>query len=209
MLEASRLARNSSEWQQLSELGGLSPSGLSDQRAIDDPRDPNDRLWRGVKGPQAFADLLPLRPRIQAGRWNQAGKGRWQLPFPVGDVRAPDGAWDLDPARAQSANAWPMCLRRCAPWAERDSLVAERKRHGLDLPTLLVSKGASGRLVWKRPTLSAVVRILAPPADAGAQASGRWEEQGDQRSPKTGKARARLRPAPRGRCCSWSIIGPL
>jgi hypothetical protein len=42
--------------------------------------------------------------------------------------------------------------------------------------------------------LSAVVRILENPAYAGAYAYGRMEYQGEQRSPKTGKARARTRP---------------
>ncbi len=57
-----------------------------------------------------------------------------------------------------------------------------------------MSKGAYGTLIWKKPTLSAVVRILENPAYAGAYTYGRWEYRGDSRSPKTGKARAHLRP---------------
>ncbi len=50
MLEASRLARNSSDWHQLIELCGLSHTLLADESTVYDPRDPNDRLLLGVKG---------------------------------------------------------------------------------------------------------------------------------------------------------------
>jgi hypothetical protein len=72
--------------------------------------------------------------------------------------------------------------------------VRELKQYGLDLPTRVVSKDAYGTLRWKRPTLSAVVRILENPAYAGACAYGRWEYRSEQRSPKAGKAQAHLRP---------------
>jgi DNA invertase Pin-like site-specific DNA recombinase len=97
MLEASRLARNSSDWHRLIELCGLSHTGLSDESAIYDPRDPNDRLLLGVKGTLSEAELFTLRTRLYEGRWNKARKGLLQFPLPVGYVRAPDGAWDLDP----------------------------------------------------------------------------------------------------------------
>ncbi len=116
-----------------------------------------------------------------------------QFPLPVGYVRAPDGAWDLDPdqqVRERLAYLFEMFRRlRVAR-----QVVRELKQHGLDLPTRVVSKGAYGILVWKKPALSAVVRILENAAYAGAYAYGRWEYRGEQRSPKTGKARAHLRP---------------
>jgi DNA invertase Pin-like site-specific DNA recombinase len=112
MLEASRLARNSSDWHRLIELCGLSHTGLSDEGAIYDPRDPNDRLLLGVKGTLSEAELFTLRTRLYDGRWNKARKGLLQFPLPVGYIRALDGTWELDPDRTLSANCWPMCLRR-------------------------------------------------------------------------------------------------
>jgi hypothetical protein len=44
-----------------------------------------------------------------------------------------------------------------------------------------------GSLIWKMPSLSAVVRILRNPAYAGVYVFGRWEYSGDRRSAKTGK----------------------
>ena len=64
-----------------------------------------------------------------------------------------------------------------------------------------MNKDAYGTLIWKKPTLSAVVRILENPAYAGAYTYGRWEYRGDARSPKTGKARAKQRPQ-----AQWPVL---
>ena len=57
----------------------------------------------------------------------------------------------------------------------------------------MTAKEGYGSLVWKTPTLSAVIRILHNPAYAGAYVYGRWEYLSDRRSPKTGKASAHSR----------------
>src|SRR5438876_11357958 len=97
MLEASRLARNSSDWHHLIELCGLSHTLLADESTIYDPRDPNDRLLLGVKGTLSEAELFTLRLRLHEGRWNKARKGLLAFPLPVGYVRGDDGGWELDP----------------------------------------------------------------------------------------------------------------
>lgn len=192
MLEASRLARNSSDWHRLIELCGLSHTLLADEGAIYDPRDPNDRLLLGVKGTLSEAELFTLRTRLHEGRWNKARKGLLHFPLPVGYVREPEGAWSLDPDQ-QVRERLAYLFEAFRRLGVARQVVRELKQEGLDLPTWAVSKGEYGTLLWKRPTLSAVVRILENPAYAGAYAYGRMEYQGEQRSPKTGKARARVR----------------
>ncbi len=175
------------------ELCGLSHTLLADESTVYDPRDPNDRLLLGVKGKLSEAELFTLRTRLHEGRWNKARKGLLQFPLPVGYVQAPNGAWDLDPdQQVRERLAYVFEAFRRLDVARQ--VVRELKHYGLDLPTRVVSKDAYGTLVWKRPTLSAVVRILENPAYAGAYVYGRWEYRADARSPKTGKARARLRP---------------
>ena len=194
MLEASRLARNSSDWHHLIELCGLSHTLLADESTIYDPRDPNDRLLLGVKGTLSEAELFTLRTRLHEGRWNKARKGLLHFPVPVGFVRAPDGAWELDPDQ-QVRERLAYLFEAFRRLGVARQVVRELKQHSLDLPTRVVSKDAYGTLIWKRPTLSAVVRILENPAYAGAYAYGRWEYRTDARSPKTGKAGARSAPA--------------
>src|SRR6266496_6649903 len=80
MLEASRLARNGSDWHRLIELCGLAGTLIADETAVYDPRDPNDRLLLGVKGTLSEAELFTLRTRLYEGRWNKARKGTLVFP---------------------------------------------------------------------------------------------------------------------------------
>src|SRR3989441_12323133 len=97
MLEASRLARNNSDWYRLIEICGLSATLIADEGAVYNPRDPNDRLLLGVKGTISEAELFTLRTRLYEGRWNKARKGRLTFALPTGYVRGPAGEWALDP----------------------------------------------------------------------------------------------------------------
>src|SRR5439155_11885325 len=97
MLEASRLARNNSDWYRLIEICGVSATLIADEGAVYNPRDPNDRLLLGVKGTLSEAELFTLRTRLYEGRWNKARKGRLVFPLPTGYVRGPEGQWEFDP----------------------------------------------------------------------------------------------------------------
>src|SRR5437016_6173965 len=97
MLEASRLARNNSDWHRLIEICGISGTLIADESAVYNPREPNDRLLLGVKGTISEAELFTLRTRLYEGRWNKARKGLLQFPLPVGYVQGADGGWTLDP----------------------------------------------------------------------------------------------------------------
>jgi DNA invertase Pin-like site-specific DNA recombinase len=189
MLEASRLARNNSDWYRLIEICGLTGTLIADESAIYNPREPNDRLLLGVKGTLSEAELFTLRTRLYEGRWNKARKGLLQFPLPVGYVRGADGNWELDPdAQVQERLAYLFEAFRRHGVAR--SVVRDLKREGLDLPTRVSSREGYGLLIWKTPTLSAVVRILHNPAYAGVYVFGRMEYSGDRRSAKTGKVLA-------------------
>ena len=193
MLEASRLARNNSDWYRLIEICGLTSTLIGDEGAVYSPREPNDRLLLGVKGTLSEAELFTLRTRLYEGRWNKARKGNLQFPLPTGYVRSAAGDWELDPdTQVRERLACVFDSFRCHGVAR--SVVRDLKKQGLDLPTRITARDGYGSLIWKTPSLSAVVRILHNPAYAGAYVFGRWEYSGDHRSAKTGKAIARQLP---------------
>jgi DNA invertase Pin-like site-specific DNA recombinase len=186
MLEASRLARNNSDWYRLIEICGLTSTLIGDENAIYSPREPNDRLLLGVKGTLSEAELFTLRTRLYEGRWNKARKGLLQFLLPTGYVRGADGHWELDPdAQVRERLAYLFDSFRRLVVAR--SVVRDLKEKGLDLPTRVATREGYGSLIWKTPSLSAVVRILRNPAYAGVYVFGRWGYSGDRRSAKTGK----------------------
>jgi len=192
MLEASRLARNNSDWYRLMEICGVSGTLIADEGGVYNPREPNDGLLLGVKGTISEAELFTLRTRLHEGRWNKARTGLLHFPLPVGYVQGADASWALDPDTQvrERLNYLFDCFRRHGVVR---GVVRELKEQGLELPTRVAAREGYGSLVWKAPTLSTVIRILHNPAYAGAYVYGRSEYSNVRRSPKTGKASAHLR----------------
>src|SRR5215468_8108581 len=186
MLEASRLARNNSDWYRLIEICGISGTLIADESAIYNPREPNDRLLLGVKGTLSEAELFTLRTRLYEGRWNKARKGQLQFMSPTGFVRGADGNWELDPD-AQVRERLAYLFDSFHRHEVARHVVQDLKQQGLDLPARVATRDGYGTLIWKTPSLSAVVRILHNPAYAGVYVFGRWEYSGERRSTKTGK----------------------
>src|SRR3989454_6299026 len=166
MLEASRLARNNSDWYRLIEICGVSATLIADEGAVYNPRDPNDRLLLGVKGTISEAELFTLRTRLYEGRWNKARKGRLVFPLPTGYVRGSDGQWEVDPD-AQVRERLTYLFESFRRQGVARSVLRDLRQQGLELPWREVAQDGYGSLNWKTPTLSALVRILHNPGYAG------------------------------------------
>src|SRR3989454_11210505 len=148
MLEASRLARNNSDWHRLIEICGISGTLIADESAVYNPREPNDRLLLGVKGTISEAELFTLRTRLYEGRWNKARKGRLVFPLPTGYVRGSDGQWEFDPDRhVRERLGYVFELFRHEGVARR--VVRDLKTEGLELPVRVMAKEAYGTLMWR------------------------------------------------------------
>src|SRR5436305_14606119 len=152
MLEASRLARNNSDWYRLIEICGVSGTLIADESAVYNPREPNDRLLLGVKGTLSEAELFTLRTRLYEGRWNKARKGLLNFPLPLGYVQVIDGGWFLDPDTQvrERLDYVFNCFRR---YGVVRAVVRDLKDQGLELPTRVTAQESYGSLIWKAPSL--------------------------------------------------------
>ena len=100
-LEVSRLARNNADWYRLLDLCGVTDTVIGDADGLYHPGSFNDRLLLGMKGTMSEAELHMMRPRLDGGIRNKAGRGELRRGLPVGLVWGErDGEILLDPDEA-------------------------------------------------------------------------------------------------------------
>jgi DNA invertase Pin-like site-specific DNA recombinase len=192
-LEASRLARSSVDWHRLVEICVVTRTLLADETAVYDPRDPNDRLLLGLKGTLSEAELMTIRCRMHEGRWAKARRGELVSSLPVGYVRTESGAVAFHPDQQVQARL-RYVFELFAELRVARRVVARLRREKLKLPAQVWGGPGHGEVRWKVATFGAVMRLLRSPVYAGAYAYGQKEYDAYDRSPKTGRARARVRP---------------
>src|SRR5919197_769051 len=96
-LEASRLARSSSDWYRLIEICALTDTLVIDEDGVYDPGQYNDHLLLGLKGTMSEAELHWLHLRLQGGKRQKAEQGQLRMRLPAGLVYDPAGHIVLDP----------------------------------------------------------------------------------------------------------------
>ncbi len=166
--DVTRLARNCTDWYQLLDLCGYRSCLVGDQDGIYDPATPNGRLILGLKGLISELELHTLHARLMAGLLNKARRGELALSLPIGLVRDALGRVLKHPDREVQARlelVFTTFLRIKAAcrvvqtFNDRDLLLPRRDRFG--------------DLVWRRPTIAAILSLLKNPAYAGAFVYGR------------------------------------
>jgi DNA invertase Pin-like site-specific DNA recombinase len=166
--DVTRLARNCSDWYPLLDLCGYKGCLIADRDGVYDPGSPNGRLLLGLKGQLSEFELHTIRARLTAGLLNKAARGELALPLPVGLVRAADGTVVKDPNREvqdRIALVFATFLRLRSASKVLQFLNAQ----GLALPR----RDRFGDVVWRPPTVAAILTMLKNPAYAGAFVYGR------------------------------------
>jgi DNA invertase Pin-like site-specific DNA recombinase len=173
-LEASRLARNCTDWHRLLELCALTDALILDEDGLYDPNDFNDRLLLGLKGTMSEAELHFLRARLQGGILNKAKRGELASPLPVGFIYDEQKRVRLDPD-AQVREAITLLFQTFRRIGAAYATVGYFNRQGLLFPRRLRKGLRKGELVWGELCHSRTLQLLHNPRYAGAFVFGRTQ----------------------------------
>src|SRR5262245_41725204 len=161
--DVTRLARNCTDWYQLLDLCGYRHCLVGDQDGMYDPATPNGRLLLGLKGLISELELTTLRARLTAGLLNKAQRGELALSLPVGLIRDSLGRVLKHPDQ-EVQNRLAFVFTTFLQVKAACQVVRRFNDHDLLLPR----KDRFGDLIWRKPTVPAILGILKNPAYAGA-----------------------------------------
>jgi DNA invertase Pin-like site-specific DNA recombinase len=170
--DVTRLARNCSDWYPLLDLCGYKGCLIADRDGVYDPAVPNDRLLLGLKGQLSEFELHTIRTRLTAGLLNKAARGELALQLPVGLVRESDGRVRKDPNR-EVQDRIALVFSTFLQVRSASKVLQVFNRQDLQLPR----RDRFGDVVWRPPTVAAILAILKNPAYAGAFVYGRTRSQ--------------------------------
>jgi len=188
--EASRLARNNTDWYTLLDLATVVGTLMADTEGVYDPHQYNDRLLLGLRGLLSEAELHVLHLRMEAGRQRQIERGTYRQSLPTGLLRGGDGRVVKDPD-LQVQHTIDLVFARFATLGSCQKVLRSLRDDGLLLPRRQHGGLHAGHVLWRKPTHTAIAEILHNPAYAGAFVYGR---RGPHPQRRPGQARQRRRP---------------
>lgn len=177
-LEASRLARNSTDWHRLLELCAFTDTLIIDEDGCYSPADFNDQLLLGLKGTMSQAELHFLRGRLQGGKINKAKKGELRSPLPVGFVYDEEGRTVPDPD-AEVRHAVQTLFDKFWQTGSAYGVIHAFVKEGIQFPKRAYGGAWNGKLIWGRLSEGRVEGVLKNPAYAGAYVYGRYQSVKD------------------------------
>ena len=190
--EVTRLSRNCSDWYPLLDICGYKGCLIADGDGIYDPGTPNGRLLLGLKGQLSELELHTIRARMTAGLLNKAQRGDLALQLPTGLLRRDDGQVIKEPnleVQERLDLIFTTFLQR--------RTASKVLRFFNDHELLIPRRDRFGDLVWKKPSIAAILDILQNPAYAGAFVYGRSRTTRDP----SGKVTTKRLPMDEWRIC--------
>src|SRR5215471_18672437 len=166
--DVTRLSRNCSDWYPLLDLCGYKGCVIADIDGVYDPATANGRLLLGLKGTLSAWELHTIRARMTAGLLNKAARGDLALTLPTGFERDAQGRVHKDP-NLEVQSRLTLVFETFLQQRSASKVLAVFNAQGVRLPR----RDRFGEVVWKRPTVAAILAILKHPAYAGTFTYGR------------------------------------
>jgi DNA invertase Pin-like site-specific DNA recombinase len=166
--DVTRLSRHCSDWYRLLDLCSYKGCLIADVDGLYDPATANGRLLLGLKGTLSEWELHTIRARMTAGLLNKAARGDLAFTLPTGLERDAQGRVHKAPnLEVQSRLA--LVFETFLPRRSASKVLDFFNANGVRLPR----RDRFGEVVWKRPTIAAILAILKHPAYAGTFTYGR------------------------------------
>jgi DNA invertase Pin-like site-specific DNA recombinase len=184
-VDVTRLSRNCSDWYPLLDVCGYRDCLIADRDGIYDPGSANGRLLLGLKGQLSEMELHTIKARMTAGLLNKAQRGELALSLPIGLVRNAIGNVHKDPNR-EVQDRLDLIFTTFLRVRSASKVLQFLNTHDLCLPR----RDRFGDVVWKKPTVAAILQLLKNPAYAGAFVYGKTRSiRKDPTSPHTQEVR--------------------
>ena len=166
--DVTRLSRNCSDWYPLLDLCGYRGCLIADRDGLYDPGSANGRLLLGLKGQISELELHTIRARLTAGILNKAQRGELALVLPAGLERDANGRVHKDPNR-EVQDRLALVFTTFLQVRSASKVLRVFNDQDLTLPR----RNRFHEIVWRKPTVAAILAILKHPAYAGAFTYGR------------------------------------
>ncbi len=166
--DVTRLSRNCSDWYPLLDLCGYKGCLIADRDSVYNPGSANGRLLLGLKGQISEMELHTIRARLTAGILNKAERGELALSLPVGLVRDELEVVHKDPNR-EVTDRIDLIFQTFLRLKSASKVV--RKLNGENL--LIPRRDRWGEIIWRKPSVAAILSMLKNPAYAGAFVYGK------------------------------------
>jgi DNA invertase Pin-like site-specific DNA recombinase len=184
-VDVTRLSRNCSDWYPLLDVCGYRGCLIADNDGIYDPGTPNGRLLLGLKGQLSELELHTIRARMTAGLLNKAKRGELALILPVGLVRDIIDRVHKDPNQ-EIQDRLGLIFSTFLRLRSASKVLGFLNAQDLGIPR----RDRFGDIIWKKPTVAAILQILKNPAYAGAFVYGRTRSiRRDSHSPRSKQVR--------------------
>jgi DNA invertase Pin-like site-specific DNA recombinase len=170
--DASRLARNNSDWHQLLQLCSMFGVLIADNERLYDPGLYHDRLLLGLSGIMSEAELHQIRMRQHQAERQKAARGELRIPVPAGLVHVPGGGIMLNPDAEVQARI-RLVFERFTCLGSAKAVVRYLRKAELTLPVRPLRGPAPHDTLWREANDARVRSILKNPAYAGAYVYGR------------------------------------
>src|SRR5215475_14350111 len=161
--EASRLARNNTDWYTLIDLATVVGTLLADTEGVYDPRQYNDRLLLGLRGLLSEAELHILHLRMEAGRQRQIERGTYRQGLTTGLLRGGDGRVMKDPD-LQVQHTIDLVFTRFVALGSCQKVLRSLRDDGVLLPRRQHGGLHAGQVLWRKPSHAAIAEMRHNPA---------------------------------------------